>query len=62
MFVSGAGLERMTLTDDLIGMLSSETKNETRLRLLRTVMDVNIELKKILLWENLTLRLFASDH
>jgi len=29
MFVSGGGLERMTLTDDLIGILSSETMNET---------------------------------
>jgi len=29
MFVSGAGLERMTLTDDLIGILSSATMNET---------------------------------
>jgi hypothetical protein len=36
----------MTLTDDLIGMLSSETKNETHLRLLQTAMDVNTELKK----------------
>jgi hypothetical protein len=29
MFVSGAGLDRMTLTDDLIGILSSETMNES---------------------------------